>query len=572
MEERTLRHRHGPYDGRVPRPRPASLAALAAALLLAGCSLLLPARLAVAPTNALLDLARGPSTLFTVTNEGASGSVLQWRFEAAQLEAWPASGTVASGGSAAVAVFAPAGAEGRTLTGRFVAGRQVVEVSVTVVRGAALTCDPETAYATADDGTARVLVGYEPTLRGASVARADLAAAATAAVAVLGGALERAGVEGGFDLLRVPAARLDAALAALRSSPGVRYAVPDAPVARAAELDDPYYAGQWNLALFGAEPTWDAMDALPGAPGPVVVAVVDDGVAVGHPDFEGRLLPGFDVYDRDDDVRNCTDHGTHVAGIVGAARDAVGVAGVASVPWVQVLPVKAWPDTTSPTATTTIAAILDGMRWAAGLAVAPGVPTNLFPADVVNLSLGTSNAATAPAFADQIGQLRARGIVVVAASGNATDPARAGDGIDYPAAAGALAVGSVDADFERSSFSKYGPGLDLTAPGGFGPNPFCGSDTIVSTGVVYAGGVALEDWTCKAGTSMATPFVSGAAALLLGFDADLRAASDRVALVEDRLRTAAARVPGANVAEYGEGVLCLDALLTDTHLCGVATP
>jgi subtilisin family serine protease len=81
------------------------------------------------------------------------------------------------------------------------------------------------------------------------------------------------------------------------------------------------------------------------------------------------MLPGWDVFDDDADVRNCTDHGTHVAGIVSAASrgDDVGVSGIASTPWVRVLPVKAWPNTADASATTTLDAVIRSMRWAGGL-------------------------------------------------------------------------------------------------------------------------------------------------------------------------------------------------------------
>lgn len=244
MDHRTPTREGRAYDGGVTRSRSAPFAAAAVALALAltGCGLFLPARLDVAPTNAVLDLALGASTSITVTNGGATGSLLRWRFESVDLEAWPASGTLAAGASASVAVFAPGASEGRSYTGRFVAGDQEVAVTVSVVRGAALTCDPETAFAAAAPTTARVLVGFD----GGALARAsrdDLNARASTVVAPLGGVVARRGVDGGFDLFEVPIDRVDAALAALQALPGVRYALPDAPVYRSAVPDDPYYDG-----------------------------------------------------------------------------------------------------------------------------------------------------------------------------------------------------------------------------------------------------------------------------------------------------------------------------------------
>jgi serine protease len=538
-------------------------------LLLAGCAVLLPPRLAVTPTARVVDLAVGTTTTFTVTNDGAAGSVLRWSFVADELDAWPDSGTLAAGASASVVAVVPVDAEGITLAGRFVAARQSVAVSVEVVRGPAITCDPDAAFAASADGV-RLLVGYRDDTVATAAARAGGGGATAALAGAFGAVVERLGRGSEFDLLRVPAAAADGLLAALRARSDVAFAVRDVPIARSAAPNDALYAAQWNLASFGAERAWDVVDALPDGIETVVLAIVDDGVAVDHVDLAGRTLPGWDAYGNDGDVRNCTDHGTHVAGIAGAARgDGVGVAGVASAPWVRLLPVKAWPDTTDPRATTGLAAIVDAMRWAGGLTVT-GFPPNAFPADVINLSLGTASASADAAFRPVIEELQALGVVVLAASGNTNpggDPPVA-DGIQYPAASGAIAVGAADSTFERSWFSSFGPGLDLIAPGGSAPTGAVGCAAVTSTGVAYANGAASEAWTCKAGTSMATPFVAGAAALLIGVDPAVRDAPDRAAAVETRLLQAAALRPGPNPDEYGAGVLCLDALLTTTHVCG----
>jgi len=161
-----------------------------------------------------------------------------------------------------------------------------------------------------------------------------------------------------------------------------------------------------------------------------------------------------------------------------------------------------------------------------------------------------------------IDELEALGVVVVAAAGNAGAGA-----LDQPAGSGAIAVGAVDHDFLRSTFSNYGPGLTFLAPGGSAP-PGSSCPAITSTGIDYALGTATHTWTCKGGTSMATPYAAAAAALLIGTEPTLR---DDPAAVEARLASAAAhrRPPGYTTDRYGAGVLCLDALLTTTSVCGV---
>lgn len=528
-------------------------------LVAAGCQRPQPT-LSVTPTLRAVDLAGDRSATFQVANTGMSGSRLRWSFDSVTLEASPASGTLTAGASQAVVVTVPDDVSGSRFVGTFVAGTQ--SVSVTLRSLDLLQCDPESAYAGAASTEGQILVAYRAAHRPSEIARASAAAPALAIVQSAGGRLLRQGVGGEHDLLELPAERVTAVLAALRARPEVAFAIPNLPVYRSSAPNDPLYARQWNLSLFGAEPTWAAADAL-AAPPQVVIAVVDDGVAVDHPDLAPIVLPGWDVHDDDGDVRNCTDHGTHVAGIATAVRDdGIGVAGVASVPWVRLLPVKAWPDTTDDRAGTSISAVLRGMRWAAGFPIA-GAPSNPNPADVLNLSLGTPDASTATAFATVITELEAAGIVVVSAAGNTGSSA----GVDYPARAGGIAVGSVDADYTRSNFSNYGTGLSLMAPGGF--KPATGCSAITSTGVAYADGIATHTWTCKAGTSMATPYVTGAVALLIGLEPALKGDP---AAIETRLTDAAAqlRPPGYSTTEYGAGVLCLDALTTTTSVCGVA--
>ena len=541
------------------------LLALGVPFLLAGCTLLLPSRLAVAPTSRVVDLAVGASTTFTVTNAGATGSVLQWSFVADELEAWPSSGSLVAGDSETVLVLAPSAAVGRTLQGRFVAPRQAVEVSVAVVRGPALTCDPESAFATTVDAV-RVLVGYRTGVARSSAVRSASASDVAVLASAVGGRQVREGTAGEHDLLEVPAAAAAALVRALEARPDVAYVEVDRPVARSAVGPDPRLVQQWNLTLFGAPESWALTDVAVAPTEPVVVAIVDDGVAIDHADLAAVLLPGYDVVHEDADPRNCTDHGTHVAGIVAAVRgNAEGIAGVASDPtdpWVRLLPVKAWPDSSDPSSTTQIDPIARAIRWAAGLPIA-GTSLNPFPADVINLSLGALRTPSTT-IAAAIEDAKALGAVFVAAAGNSGSA----DGVDYPARSGTIAVGSVDDDLERSSFSNYGTGLTLMAPGGYGPDPACSA--IVSTGVTYADGVATETYTCKAGTSMATPFVAGAVALLLGTDGSLPIGAARHDAVEARLRSAAQERPGENTAEYGACVHCLDALLTTTHVCGDA--
>ena len=225
------------------------------------------------------------------------------------------------------------------------------------------------------------------------------------------------------------AAEARAAAARMALDPNVEYAVPDQ-VMRAFQVtpNDPDYAmRQWNLqappSVAGGANLPPAWQRTTGS-NSIVVAVVDTGIRSGHPDFAGRLLPGYDFISSDAYASlgypanwNAADgngrdadptdpgtswttallamlppdhgltpgpsswHGTHVAGIIGAASN--NGAGIAGVDWnARILPVRVLGRNGGTTSD-----IVDGIAWAAGLSV-PGVPANTTPARVINLSLG----------------------------------------------------------------------------------------------------------------------------------------------------------------------------------------
>lgn len=151
--------------------------------------------------------------------------------------------------------------------------------------------------------------------------------------------------------------------------------------------------------------------------------------------------------------------------------------------------------------------------------------------------------------------------MVIAAAGNASYHA-----VVYPArSAGVIAVGSVEVDGLPSRFSNHGVGLDLMAPGGYAPLGV-GCFAVVS---LYRSG-ATPGYVCAAGTSVASPYVAGVAALLIAENPS--AYRNNPDAIEARLKSTALFAPGMNSSHYGAGIVCPDAALGAATRCGWAAP
>ncbi|MGV8082048.1 MAG: S8 family serine peptidase [Coriobacteriia bacterium] len=316
------------------------------------------------------------------------------------------------------------------------------------------------------DSPTSVIVGYAPT---------DEARALYSAKSLSAEQPERA-KSGRFSVVQVPEGMSAAEFAEqLENMPGVQYAEPNYVMVALETPTDPDFSLQWGLSRIGAPAAWDVTDGAG-----VTVAIVDSGIDLIHPEFTGRIntVDDYDFVNGDSTALDDEGHGTHVAGIVAAAMNNAtgshGVVGVADE--CTILPIKV----ISTKGTSTAAQVADGIMWAAD-----------HGADVINLSLGSESYSKA---VDQaVLYAVAKDIVVVAASGN--DSAY---GILYPARLdNVIGVGATTSLDERSSFSNYGPGLDVCAPG----------SEILST-------YPTSTYAYASGTSMAAPHVSGVVALL----------------------------------------------------------
>ena len=300
--------------------------------------------------------------------------------------------------------------------------------------------------------------------------------------------------------------------ARLLTTPGVLDAEPDVMVTPAYQPNDPLYPYQWHYLgppqyPGGANlpPAWD----LASGAG-VVVAVLDSGIT-SHPDLAGQTWSGYDFFADDADPADpdgtCSWHGGHVAGTIAAAtNNGLGVAGVARE--AKLLPVRIVGNLVG-SCGGYLSDLIDGLRWSVGLSVA-GAPDNLYPARVLNLSLGAAGSCSTSLQA-AINEAVAAGAVVTVAAGNHASDA---SGSLLASCNNVVVVGASDKIPDRASFSNYGTLVDLSAPG---------------VGILSTYGA--DSYSYYSGTSMAAPHVAGTAALLLADQPQLTPAAVEQALV-----------------------------------------
>jgi serine protease len=288
--------------------------------------------------------------------------------------------------------------------------------------------------------------------------------------------------------------------------------------------NDPGYGNQrWHYEAIKLPAAWD----ITTGSADVVVAVIDSGV-IRHPDLIDNLLQGYDFVesdpkgDGDGEDADASDpgnipsqsnlfrrsHGTHVAGTIAArGNNGIGVTGVSYK--TKILPLRVF----SAEGGASDAVIIKAMKYAAGLLAQKPSQT----ASIVNMSLGGETPFCSAGWQEAVNQVRAAGVIVVAANGNERTDFLDQFGIDFvqqPAnCVGVVSVAATEPSGQTTFYSNQGPETDIAAPGGanFG-DP---SMDIYSTDMARVGGGATSaDYRAIAGTSMATPHVAGVISLM----------------------------------------------------------
>jgi thermitase len=269
----------------------------------------------------------------------------------------------------------------------------------------------------------------------------------------------------------VPQGQEQAMVHLLTQDPRVEYAELDHLVHATIFPNDPGHPSQWGPSKIMAPSAWDVTTGSSD----IVIAILDTGVDLNHPDLNDKIVPGWDFANDDNDPQDDHEHGSHVAGI--AAAETNNATGIAGISWqARIMPVK----------------VLDENGDGFYSDVAEGV---LYAcshgAQIINLSLGGSTYSAT--LEDAVQQAYEDGCLIVAAAGNG-----GGDFVDYPARfSEVMAVAATNESDIRAGFSDYGPQVEVAAPG----------VNIYST-------LWNDKYGWKSGTSMAAPHVAGQAALI----------------------------------------------------------
>ncbi len=295
-----------------------------------------------------------------------------------------------------------------------------------------------------------------------------------------------------YQLWQVPQGKEVELANLMNQQPGVEYAEFNSIYSVDVVPNDPNYYAQWAHPKINSPAAWDVSTGSTS----IVIAVIDTGIDLNHPDLASKLVQGHDYWDYDTTPNDENGHGTHVAGIAAAlTNNSVGVAGMS---WgAKIMPVRA------------LNAEGSGFNYDIISAIEFAKNNG---ADIINMSLG--GPTYSQAMQDMVTAAHAAGAMVIAAMGNESTNAPA-----YPAAySNVMAVSATDQGDGLSYYSNYGSHVDIAAPGGEMSN-YHDTGGILSTMPTYnvyltTSYYYYKNYDYMQGTSQASPYVAGLAALV----------------------------------------------------------
>lgn len=344
----------------------------------------------------------------------------------------------------------------------------------------------------------------------------------------------------------------------LNEDPSVENAEPDYLAMTCVVPNDGLYERQWGLKRIKCEEAWEHEKGNEN----VIIAIIDTGIEQNHPDLKDKLVPGYDMVDltdvppedgcvwegdidtRDNNPEDENGHGTHCAGIAAASNDNnLGVAGVA---WkCKIMPIRVLANIRCGRyvkGSGTFTDIADGIIWAAD-----------HGAHMISMSLGgmVPKSENPPSvLKNAIDYANSNGCVIVASTGNNGINLDEAEVYHYPSAhPEVLAVGAIDKNNRRPNFSNYGRQCDhVMAPG----------VDILST-------YPRQTYEFLEGTSMATPFVAGLAALI-------KSANPHMSPKEIRERICQTAETQSDDAQYGYGIIDAYKAISTDEYCEILEP
>ncbi len=292
---------------------------------------------------------------------------------------------------------------------------------------------------------------------------------------------------------------------------------------------------QWDMKKINMEQAWDVAKGSTN----IIIAIVDTGIDYHQIDLPTDIIKGMDYVNRDDDPMDDSGHGTHVAGVIGAiTNNNIGISSVNQ--HAKLMAVK----------TMATDGLGNGSDVAQGIVYATD-----HGAKIINLSLGVTIQCNNPAASvinDAVQYALTKNVIVVAAAGNNNMDVAA----FTPASCdGVITVGGTTMNDQKVQSSNYGSRIDINAPG----------ENIVSTkSTIYNQlkskcALIQENYLACTGTSMASPHVAGAIALLVATNPSLNSKAIRDCLVQTADPLEGTLAPRMNVYK---------ALIT----CGHVTP